>query len=104
MPAEAPAPPVTWNALPMPTTMGWALNSPHQARTPAEDSRSNDTIDNAAVAVADWVVNGTPMTVGVPVPVQTPSEVQPVPLVYPVPLTISVPAAEALDAVEESRS
>ena len=83
MPAAAAAPPVTWNVLPLATFTGAPLNGPQNPRTAAELVRSKlDTAVGDPDATNDWVVNGTPITVGVPVPVHTPSDVHP-PAVYP---------------------
>jgi hypothetical protein len=46
--------------FPTETAIGWPLKFPNQPRVPEFDVRSSDTIDHADVAVADWVVSGTP--------------------------------------------
>src|SRR6266702_2960867 len=103
MPAAAPLPPVIWKVFPMATAMGWPLKFPNHPRVSELPVRSNDKIDHAAVAVADWVVSGTPTADPADDVVDAPSEVNP-PAAYPVPFTISVPAADAELAVEFSRS
>jgi hypothetical protein len=77
MPAAAPLPPVTWKVLPMPTLTGWALNGPQNPRCAPLPVRSNDAIAHALVAVADWVVNGTPTADPDELVVDWPSDVHP---------------------------